>query len=583
MSTPILITLIVCLALFISILLTKSTQLRNRLSLKIKHREYIVIIGLSKIGMRIAEDCKAQAKDVIVLSEEGENTFSDQLKSKGIPVINVKNINEKTLRKGKIRRASSCLIVTSNEDHNINISNLISDIAKKDGLINKLQLIVQVENWYSRNLLIDQVSAFSSTNNLSIIFFDFHHNSAKLVYDKYPPHQYINDETRTNNEKVICVIGKNATAESFILENTILSQYQNSERLKIMAFAKNADSWIKDIRQKFPFIDDYIILEPIELLNSSFSNYESWTEKFKSNLLKIDAAYFFGNEDAEIISKSLYFKQFLYNQTGSLRNVPLIVVIPDNTSIFNLLSKGSNQNSSILDRYKNELLIHIVREVNDSCTYQHLISQNHIEVQSKAINYFYSISYEFDYLLSQHFKKNNNNDILNSLLDRMISFKVKRGDPLEQIEALITDELVKYTKNSNYRVKQYFGIDESWNRVTERNKDSNRYIARHIPVKIATLKQLNITEITRDKLKNYMSTLAPIEHNRWSAEKFIAGFSKGKLPLNDQNLKKIVKNTLKIHDQVGKLDSLKAVDVNQDKDIELFLIIPLLQKIRENV
>ena len=444
-----------------------------------------------------------------------------------------------------------------------------------------MQLIVQVENWYSRNLLIDQVSAFSSTNNLSIKFFDFHHNSAKLVYDKYPPHQFVNNETKSNNEKVICVIGRNATAESFILENTILSQYQNSERLKIMAFAKDAALWITSIRQKFPFIDEYITIEPIELVNSSFSNYESWSEKFKSNLLKIDAAYFFGHEDAEVISKSLYFKQFFYNQTRSLRSVPLIVVIPDNTSIFSLLSKEKNQNASIVDKYRNELLIHIVREVHDSCTYEYLISQNHIEAQSKAINYFYSISYEFDYLLGQHFKKNNNSNLLKNIQEKIISFKIKKGAPLEQLEALVTDELVKYTKNSAYRVKQYFGIEESWNRVTERNKDSNRYIARHLPVKVAMLKELNIIEITRENLKSHMSNLAPIEHNRWSAEKFIAGFTNGQLPSNDPGLKKIIKNTLKIHDQVGKLEGMK--NMNQEKDIELFLIIPLLQKIKDNI
>ena len=555
--------------------------IRNFIAKFTLENEYILVIGLSKIGLRIALDSNEQGKKVVVLSEEGENTFSDQLRTKGIKVVNVRNINEKSLKRSGIHRASSCLIVTLNEEHNINISNLITAIVKKNGIKNKLEVIVQEENWYSRNLLIDQVSAFNSTNNFSIRFFDFHHNSAKLVYDKFPPHEFVNDETRTNDKKVICVIGKNATAESFILENTILSQFQNSELLKIMVFARNSKSWLSDLRQKFPFIDEYIELEPVELLNSSFSSHESWDASFKANLLKIDAAYFFGDEDAEVISKSLYFKQFLYNQTESLRKVPLIVVIPDNTSIFSLLSKGANQNSSILDKYKDELLIHIVREVHDSCTYEYLISQNHIESQSKAINFFYSINYEFDYLLNEHFKKSDNRKVLNSIQEKYIHFKIKKGEPLLQLESFVIDELAKYTKNSKYRVKQFFGINESWNRVTERNKESNRYIARHMPVKIATLKQLNITEITLEKLRSKMTALAPIEHNRWSAEKLIAGFSYGRLPKNDNGLKKIIKNTLKIHDQLSKIEALD--DLNQEKDIELFLIIPLLQKIKDNI
>ena len=133
---------------------------------------------------------------------------------------------------------------------------------------------------------------------------------------------------------------------------------------------------------------------------------------------------------------------------------------------------------------------------------------------------------------------------MKDIQEKFLNFKKKKEQPLLQIESFVIEELVKYTKNSNYRVKQYFGINESWNRVTERNKESNRYIARHLPVKISILNQLNITEISRNNLQSKMRILAPIEHNRWSAEKYIAGFSFGKFPENDswfkENLKKIL-------------------------------------------
>lgn len=150
--------LVVTIVLFVAVMLSlyRNNWRKSLIAIFSIQPEYILVIGLTKIGLRIALNSKENGKKVVVLSEVGENTFSDQLKSKGIQVINVKAINKSALKKAKIRSASSCLIVTSNEDHNINISNLISDIAKKDGLIKKLQLIVQVENWYSRNLLIDR-------------------------------------------------------------------------------------------------------------------------------------------------------------------------------------------------------------------------------------------------------------------------------------------------------------------------------------------------------------------------------------------------------------------------------------------
>ena len=549
--------------------------------LKLDRRESILVIGSSKIARRIAIDSQNQSKRVVVLTDQEKNSYSDELSLKGIKTISVNNINESSIRKASITSVSHCVLASENEDHNINIANLITEIVKKSGSKNRLQLLVQVENWYSRNLLIDQVSAFGSTNEITIRFFDFHHNSAKKVYDMFPPHDFVKDETYTNNERTICIIGKSPTAESFLLENAILSQFPDNKKLRILVFMEEAKNWIGALIQRFPFLEHYLNITPIELLNSTFSDMDSWDVEFQRNILKIDAAYFFGKEDAEVISRSLNFKQFLYNKTSNLRKVPLIVTIPDNTSIFKLLSKGTNQNSSILEKYKDELLVHVIREVHDSCTYSHLISQNHIETKAKAINYFYSISYEFDHLLNTHFKKNNNQTFLNDIQEKFLNFKIKKEQPLLQIESFVIEELVKYTKNSNYRVKQYFGINESWNRVTERNKESNRYIARHLPVKTSILNQLNITEINRNNLKSKMRQLAPIEHNRWSAEKYIAGFSFGKFPENDSGLKKILKNTLKIHDQLNTMDHLK--DLNHDKDIELFLIIPLLQKISDNV
>jgi len=569
------------------ILLSLIVVLRKRLKMLINipffnsEDEYVLIIGLSKMAIRIAEDSRVHGKKVVFISEKDRSTFTDNLVAKGVKVIYVNNINERTLTQAGINSATSCLVVSNDDDYNINVANFVSDIKKKKGSKIEMNLIVHVENWYSRNLLVDQISNFSTTKNLNIRFFDFHHNSAKLVYDNYPPHEYLNDETDSNDRKLICVIGRSKTAESFILENAILSHFKDSQRLKILIFSKDASAWVEALNQKFPFLKDYLNLDPIELLNNSFSGYQQWGAKFKENVPRIDAAYFFGEEDAEVVSTALHFKQFIYNQLKNIRLIPLFVVLPDKTSIFKLLEKGSNQNTSIVEKYKNDLMIHFVREVNDSCTYEQLISQNHIEVQAKAINYFYSIKYEFDWLLGQHFKKNSNVALIQDLESKFLKFKVKKGKPTAQLEAFVIESLSSYTKNSKFRVKQYFGIEESWSRVTERNKESNRYIARHLPVKRSILTELNIDEVSKDELLKNISILAPIEHNRWSAEKLIAGFSFGELPQNDAGLKSIVKNTLKIHDQLDRFDNLSHL--NQEKDIDLFEIIPLLENIKKSI
>ncbi|MDB4533915.1 NAD-binding protein, partial [Vicingaceae bacterium] len=169
----------------------------------------IIIIGISRIAMRLAHDSANKGKKVVVISEHGEDTLSDELVSKGITVLHKKHINEKVLISAGINHASSCLVVSDDDEYNITISDFISKMKKRKGAKNPLNLIVHVENWYTRNLLIDQISSFNSTPNLAIRFFDIHQSVAKLIYDQFPPHQYVNDETKTNNERVICILGNN--------------------------------------------------------------------------------------------------------------------------------------------------------------------------------------------------------------------------------------------------------------------------------------------------------------------------------------------------------------------------------------
>jgi hypothetical protein len=544
-------------------------------------QELIVIIGSSRIAFRLAHDAADKGKKVVLISESGEDTNSDQLSAKGIQVLHKKKINSRALLLAGINKASSCLVVAEDDELNITISDFISKIKKKKGSGKKLNLIVHVQNWYTRNLLIDQISSFNSTQNLSIRFFDMDQSVAKLVYDNFPPHLYVNDETKTNDERVICIVGMNKVAEAFILENVILSHFPKSNPLKIFFLCEGSRQVILDFNRKFPALAEFISLHPVELLNTSFSSQHAWDTIFIDSIQKIDAAYFFGLEDAKIVSTSLHFRQFLYEHTRNIRKVPLIITLPEKTKIFDLLDKGSLQGTSIVDKYKDDLMIHMVRTFHDTCTYEGLISQNNIEVIAKAVNYFYAIKYEFDAILHSNFKKNNNSALIEKLEEKYLNFKVKQGRPLEQLEAIVIEAVMSYTKNSKYRVKQFFGIEERWNNVSERNKESNRYVARHLPVKLSILKTLGITEFTEDALKKYMDVLSPIEHNRWSAEKLVADFSFGELPANDPGLKKILRDTLKIHDQLKRFDQLD--NLNKEKDIDMFLLISLLVEIKNNI
>ena len=289
---------------------------------------------------------------------------------------------------------------------------------------------------------------------------------------------------------------------------------------------KNAKFHLDEFVNTFPALIEFIDIHPIELQYSFSTKYE-WDGNFIDNLSNIDIVYVFGNDDASVVSKALNFRQFLYTYTQNIRKVPIVANLPESTSISLLLDEQGKKGKSLFSKYQEDLHIYFVRTFYDTCTYNNIIDDNEVESIAKIINYYYSIKYEFDHLLMDNFKINNNANLIQELEHGLINFKIKKEAPHEQIEAMVLENLQTFTKSSLYRLKQVFGIEERWDSISERNKESNRYVARHFPSKFMILDKLGIKEINENTLMSHIDKLAPIEHNRWSAEKIMAGFNYG--------------------------------------------------------
>jgi hypothetical protein len=325
-------------------------------------------------------------------------------------------------------------------------------------------------------------------------------------------------------------------------------------------------------------------LVSVELKNENFSSKHHWDEIFLSSINSLDAVYFFGNNDAKLINSSLHLRKFLYEKTMNIRKIPIIVCLPEDTMVVEMLDVDDEKTTkkSLSEKLKEDVVIHLFRKFTDSCSINRMIDgSGENDILAKAINYYYSIKYEFDNLLYINFKKSNNNEFIKRLEREILEFKVKRGDPLSQIEQLVLDFIKQYTKGSSEKIKNIFSINHLWSKLTDRKKESNRYVARHISVKTHVLKKIGVKDFSSDEINLYIKQIAPIEHNRWTAEKLAFDFSFGKLPLNDKNLKSIIKDTLKVHDQLLPFNQLD--EINKEKDIDMFYLLKLLQKIKDNI
>ena len=299
-------------------------------------REKIIILGQSRTARSFANDAAEKGKKVILISSKRDNNFSDELKLNGVKLVLVKDINEKRLRLAGINHSAACFVASDKDEFNISMANKIGQYKKNKGG-RKLKLVVSVSNWDTRNLLIDQVNSFNSTPYVSVRFFDINTSAAQLIYDKYSPTRFVDDSTIKNYRKAICIIGYNDISQHFLIENCILSQFPDNEKIKILLVCKDAEYQLEEFKKKFPALIDFISVHPVELPNSSFSTNYAWDKKFIDNIPTVDAVYVFGNEDAIVVSEAINFRQFLYTHTHNIRKVPIIANLPENTSISSLL------------------------------------------------------------------------------------------------------------------------------------------------------------------------------------------------------------------------------------------------------
>ena len=308
--------------------------------------------------------------------------------------------------------------------------------------------MVHINNSDLKNLLSDYLD-ISSGDSIDLQSFNINDVAAKLVYDQYPPHLYLVDQTANDNEKIIGIVGDNEIARSFLIENSILSQYGDQINLKVLLINENADSYLNSIIKQYPNIGDLLQLVSVELKNENFSSKHQWDKNFLSSINSLDAVYFFGNNDAKLINSSLHLRKFLYEKTMNIRKIPIIVCLPEDTMVVEMLDVDDEKTTkkSLSEKLKEDVVIHLFRKFTDSCSINRMIDgSGENDILAKAINYYYSIKYEFDNLLYINFKKSNNSEFIKRLEREILEFKVKRGDPLSQIEQLVLDFIKQYPK-----------------------------------------------------------------------------------------------------------------------------------------
>ncbi len=549
--------------------------------IRLTYKQHTVIFSLNITGRKLAFDLLSKGHKVVVIEPDVHNTFIAEVKRKGGIVLHDNPGDNKTLEACAVINAKTCIIANNSDTENIELAKRIASYSLKhakreDGT--SIKIIASVKNQDNVNLLKDYFDIHNQDEHYDLETINVNELVAKRMYDNYPPHKYLH--TEKEEENAIAIIGYNETAAYFLLENIILSHYPDLQNLKVYLVDKDAETHFAEFTYKHPYYSDFIEIIPVKLLNETFFANFAWSKKHIEQLSQVKVAYIFGNKDAELMNTAANFRQFLYSQTLSLSQVPIVICLPENDGIIDLLNMQHNDKENVSVVFKNSLNIHQVKTYTDTCT-SDTIEENELNDSiARIINYFYAIKYEFPGILQDQFEVKDAMGIVKLLEEEMMAMPLKNSSIKEkEIDKLITGILVDKLNVPSFKINRALSIDKRWNALNHRKKDSNRFAARHIMVKISAMKKMGCWPLTYENIKLYYPKLAMIEHKRWSAEKMIFNFKYGAFPDNKKD-RNLLKEILKIHDQLIPYEKLTAHE--KEKDLNLFLLLILLHAVKPN-
>jgi len=561
------------------------------------YTNHTVIVGNSRIAYRIATEMLRDRQKVVLI--EKREQFDDNLSkiaSLGGIVLEASNSESDSLLMAGIRRAKFCLVLTNDDEYNLQTANILSWINQQYGMKGNLKALIYVEGWYNTNFLKDYMDRYNRTKKFDIDAFNAELAAAQMIYDEFSPLHKVSYRAVEGKagappkieaaDNGIMLIGLNHTAEMFLLENIILSHSPGMKNLMVVLVDRDIKDKYKDLLFKFPFLEDYVSTHLIELEDENFYA-EVFNDETALNALNLlSGVYIFGDNDPYLITLANSARQWLYASIGDLKEIPIVVCLPEKTNALGLLTpeliKSEGESTPLYKELREYFNINVVRLITDTCTKGRLIEEvTRVESVAKAINYFYSMKYEFAYLLSDDVRKKLDTPLLQQVEDIFLSMTFSTLHPLQELEKAVLSKLEQGLGVPASKLKKDLGIHERWHALNDLKQESNRYVARHLRVKIAFIEKMGHETIDREVISQYFHVFAPVEHKRWCAEKLAFKFRFGEYPQDDPPKKSILKNYLKIHDQLIPYEELSKE--MEDKDFNMFLLIPVLRQIEKLV
>ncbi len=431
-------------------------------------RGHVVICGLGRKGLQLAKDFRAQGLRVVALELDPSNSRIGACKVAGVFVLIGDAADRGTLRKARPCRAKYVIGVAGDDLTNIAIASLTCELArnKASPFVSPVQCIIHVVSLKLCALLTTQDFFREKDTPVDVTVFNIYENTARLMSLEYPLDRGL-IRAGDPREVHLVVVGFGLMGQSLTLQTAKEAHFANGKKPRVTVIDRRADPKRRIFYGRYPQFDKACRLS-------------------------------FVSEDAESLDVLERIKAWASDKNA----LTAVVISLDDDSRATLLAL------SILHHLA-DVRVPIFIRTAEELGLANVLNQEIYHPES---------------------------------LENLHSFGVIRRCCTAQV--LLHEDLDRLARATHERYRAYVAANAApgktstkepvptWDDLDPQLQDSNRQQADHIPVKLRAVGCISAPrEHAGTPVEEFeeqeVEILAHMEHSRWNAERFLAGWTLG--------------------------------------------------------
>lgn len=465
------------LLFFAAAVLTLSKVFRNEIRLLFlrlsRQKGHLVICGLGDLGVRIAHDARRHRKIVVAIEKDLVTAVRDLMSKKGVMLIEGDAREPALLRKARVEHADCIFAACSQDDINVAIASIAGQMITQGPRTTPLKCRLLIEDPPLRHLFSDG-SKFPNTerNKYIVDCKDLHYreSTARHTLRHYPlDFQHIGRDTDIKVH--LTIVGFGPMGQELALHAAQIGHFANKvekrNKLHITILEKTGTSSWLTFKKRYP--------RYTEICDTDFNEFDPDDPDFMDWMVRLCPDH---GESRQLLTYALCFDK------------------EDQTNLRLGLECSEHHAKARLDKKLTQpiqYLIHLTSRGGYGALFSRDGKGAGIDANVHAFGMMEDI-FTWDVLF--------------------------HGAEDAVAEALHKDYCQKFNR------------DTPWEQLNHGVKDSNRQAADHIPIKLRAIglheEPLNsnkegITGFSDEQVE----LLAAMEHERWCAERWLAGWKRG--------------------------------------------------------